>query len=200
MKSEKSTGVDNVSTNFVKQLKTSLSGPLCVLMNRSFVEGSFPSALKRAKTIPIFKKKGKYYVDNYRPISLLPVFGKIFEKAFCARLVSFLSDHDALYESQYSFRRGRSTTNTISELYLNVINAMLNNEFLLATFIDFSKAFDTIEHATLLRKLPWYMVFEAVRSGGFSPISQAVQWLSAIRVLSQKMCPLVIMESLKDPF
>lgn len=95
-------------------------------------------------------------MENYRPISLLPVISKVFEKAFCSRIVSFLTDFDVLCESQYGFRRKRSTTNAVCELYLNIVNAFLANECLLATFIDFTKAFDTIDHKILLEKLPAY--------------------------------------------
>ena len=77
-------------------------------------------------------------MDNYRPIALLPVLSKIFEKAFASRLLAFLNSHGVLYESQYGFRRNRSTTNAVSELYLNAINAKLKSESVLAVFIDFS--------------------------------------------------------------
>ena len=156
LKNKKSLGLDLVSTNFVKKLKHALSAPLSTLINKSFCDGAFPNLLKRAKTIPIFKTGERFNMDNYRPISLLPIFGKIFEKAYCSRLMSFLEEHRILCESQYGFRRKRNTTNAVSELYLNAINAMLKNEITLATFIDFSKAFDTIDHRILLDKMPSY--------------------------------------------
>jgi hypothetical protein len=156
LKNKKSLGLDQVSTNFVKRLKHALSAPLSSLINKSFCDGAFPNLLKRAKTIPIFKKGERFSMDNYRPISLLPIFGKIFEKAYCNRLMPFLEEHKVLCESQYGFRRKRNTINAVSELYLNAINAMFKNEITLATFIDFSKAFDTIRHTILLDKMPLF--------------------------------------------
>jgi hypothetical protein len=99
LKSKKSIGLDKISTRFVKELKVAIAAPLCILVNKSFRDGCFPKALKRSKTFPIFKKNDRSSMDNYCPISLLPVFGKIFKKAFCSRVVSFLSTHSAIFES-----------------------------------------------------------------------------------------------------
>jgi hypothetical protein len=156
LKPKRSVGVDNISTQFIKHIKTAIAKPLCILINKSFSEGIFPSLLKKSKVLPIFKKKDRQCMDNYRPIALLPVFSKIFEKAFASRLLAFLNSHGVLYESQYGFRRNRSTINAVCELYLNAINAKLKNESFLAVFIDFSKAFDTIDHRILTKKLLQY--------------------------------------------
>ena len=78
------------------------------IINSSFVSGIFPSELKIAKVVPIHKGGSKSEVSNYRPISLLSSFSKIFEKAMYARLINFLNSNKTLTESQYGFRAGRS--------------------------------------------------------------------------------------------
>jgi hypothetical protein len=158
MKGKKSKGDDGLSSFVVKRLKQGLSVPLCLLINRSFTEGSFPDKPKLAKTIAIYKKNDKRNADNYRPISLLSSVSKVFEKAFCKRLVGFLANCNILGESQYGFRRKRDTTHAVLEFYLQILNAAIDNKQVMATFIDQSKAFDTIEHSILLYKLEHYGV------------------------------------------
>ena len=80
------------------------------------LEGKFPDKMKLAEVVPLYKSKEKYFMNNYRPISLLITFSKLLEKIIYKRTYSFLQTTSQLYESQYSFRHGHSCENAIAEL------------------------------------------------------------------------------------
>ena len=129
---------------------------ICSMINLSFSSGVFPDFLKIATIIPIFKKGNISDIGNYRPISILPFIGKIFEKSLYIRLVDFLSKNGILSESQFGFRPGVSTTDAISNLVEHLyenLNLSLNS---INIFIDFSRAFDTVDRGILFKKLEAY--------------------------------------------
>ncbi|ELU18461.1 hypothetical protein CAPTEDRAFT_40141, partial [Capitella teleta] len=84
LKQKRSVSEDNISTQFIKHIKSAIAKPLCILINKSFIERIFPPLLKKSIVLPIFKKKDRDCMDNYRPIALLPVSSKNFEKAFAS--------------------------------------------------------------------------------------------------------------------
>ena len=84
---------------------TKFSEVIADIINRSFLEGVFPSKLKNAKVVPVHKGGSRVDIENYRPISLLSAFSKIFEKVMYARLYDFLSHNSILNENQFGFRR-----------------------------------------------------------------------------------------------
>ena len=92
---------------------------------------------------------------NYRPISLLPAFSKVFERLIYNRLHSFPEKYNILFSSQYGFRKQSSTKHATLELIDSVVNALNDKQYALAVFIDLSKAFDTLDHNILLDKL-WH--------------------------------------------
>ena len=97
-----------------------------------------------------------YFIDNYRPISLLPAFSKIFERALYNQLFNYFSNNNLLYCSQYGFRTQHSTETAAIELTDRIIDMMNNNEIPISIFMDLSKAFDTINHKILISKLIHY--------------------------------------------
>ena len=152
---KKSSGYDGVSNALLKDLRDELLVPLTVVFNESLNQGVFPSTMKHAEVIPLFKTGLRNLATNYRPISLLLTLSKILEKLVYERVYKFLNT-DQLYKSQYGFRSKHSCIDAVLELMSNVIKGWENNEHTIALFIDLSKAFDTLEHAVLFKKLECY--------------------------------------------
>ena len=154
MKPKKSTGQDNISSWLLKQINETICQPVAILINKSMEEGTFPNKLKISKIIPIYKSKDKDQLNNYRPISLLPSISKIYEKVVYKRLYNFINP--SLYERQFGFRAKRSTIQAIIELNTDIIESFEDKDITMATFLDLSKAFDTIDHTILIEKLRRY--------------------------------------------
>ena len=95
-------------------------------------------------------------LSNYRPISLLSVFNRIFEKIMYNRLKSFLEKYNLLFENQYGFRERRSTQHAIIDIVNQIQIKMDQKMYSCGIFIDLQKAFDTVNHSILLRKLEHY--------------------------------------------
>ena len=126
------------------------------IINLSFVTGLFPDLCKLAKVIPIYKGEDELLCENYRPISLLPIFSKIFEKVIYTRMYTFLSDNNLIYSKQFGFRSNHSTNHALVSL-TEGIKTFLDTGFLVAgIFLDLRKAFDTVNHKLLLHKLTRY--------------------------------------------
>ena len=116
-----------------------------------------PDQLKVAKVCPIYKAGDENSFSNYRPISVLPSFSKIFEKAVCNRLTNLLNSKHILSKNQFGFRTNHSTYMAIQEMYDKISCSFDNREFCIGIFIDLSKAFDIfVNHNILIRKLEHY--------------------------------------------
>ena len=129
---------------------------LAKIISTSFEQGIFPQSLKIARVVPVFKAGTKTEVSNYRPISLLASFSKIYEKLMHNRLIAFLNSNNSLYECQYGFRSGRSCEHALLTAQSSILNALNKRQIALLLLIDFSKAFDMVEHSILIRKLENY--------------------------------------------
>ena len=155
---KKSPGYDNISVKFIQAAKNLVAKPLMLIFNKAITSGQYPDALKIAKVIPLFKKGDNTLITNYRPISLLSLLNKIFEKLLYRRLYKFLHKHNVLYKYQFGFRKGYSTTMALIEILNNIKIAIDNNKFVCGIFLDLTKAFDTVDHQILLDKLHHYGV------------------------------------------
>ena len=117
------------------------------------MEGKFPSLMKKAEVIPLYKSKDMDVMVNYRPISLLITLSKILEKLMYTRLYSYLESNHLLYPSQYGFRTKRSCEQAIIKLTGYALQSKNRNEHCAGIFLDLSKAFDTLDHSILMKKL-----------------------------------------------
>ena len=133
-----------------------LCKPLAHIVNTSFMTGIVPSQLKIAKVIPVFKKGDPNCIENYRPITILSCFSKIFEKCVYTRTIKFLDKYNILTKSQFGFRSKHSTTHALLDFIDKVSNAIDDSKHTIGIFLDLSKAFDTIDHQILLNKLSFY--------------------------------------------
>ena len=111
-----SAGCDDVPASIAKQLSNSYIKPLTYLINKSICKGIFPSELKVAEVIPIFKSGPTTEISYYRPISIISYFSKFFEKVLYNHLINFIDKHNILYKFQFGFRKGHSTQQALITL------------------------------------------------------------------------------------
>ena len=149
-------GRDGILSRNTKLIKESISVPLTNLVNLSFEQGVFPSELKLAIITPLYKAKDPMFFNNYRPISLLSVFSKIIERLMYSRLLNFINKHKIFNKLQFGFRNNHSTFMVLVILVENLVNALDNGKCAVGIFLDFQKAFDTVDHGILLDKLYCY--------------------------------------------
>ena len=146
----------DIPVRIVKRAAPVLAKILKLLYNNCISEGIFPSCLKTGRISHVFKKGDEQLIENYRPVSILPIFGKIFEKIIYTRMYSFVVAQGILHENQFGFRQSHSTSHALNYAVTKIGEKIKSGESVIGIFIDLSKAFDTIDHQKLLYKLENY--------------------------------------------
>ena len=158
IKSLKNKSTSDMGILPLKSVGNILAPVISHIVSNSLQEGIFPEKLKKAKVIPLHKGKSRTEITNYRPISLLSCFSKIFEKVMQARLVEHLKSRNILYASQYGFRAGHSCEHALLEAQNQIQQALERKQIAALLLLDFSRAFDLVDHEILLHKLEHYGV------------------------------------------
>ncbi|CAB4041278.1 Hypothetical predicted protein, partial [Paramuricea clavata] len=147
---EKATGPDKIPAVLLKNCAASIAPSLCELFNKSLSSGQLPSEWKLSNVCPIPKKSPLHEVSNYRPISLLSLVSKVFERCIYNRLIDHISSK--LNELQYGFQRGKSTTSQLLHVLHNIHEMLEKRCQVDKIYLDFAKAFDKVSHDLLLVK------------------------------------------------
>ena len=153
-----SSGHDKLKPEIIKIISDHISLPLSFIFNMCFEQSIFPVDLKKANVTPIHKAGDPSIFSNYRPISVLPVFSKILERLLHSRLIKYFDEKEIISDSQFGFRKGYSTEIALSYSIDRITSELDNKKNVIGIFLDFKKAFDTVNHEILLRKLSHYGV------------------------------------------
>ena len=146
-------GPDDLPASIMKQVSNEYCIPLTHLINLSVLQGDFPSEMKLAKVLPIYKADNHQLIQNYRPISVLNFFSKVYERVIYNNLLDFIMENNILYDKQFGFRKGHSTSHAIITLVNKVSKSLDEGKIVGGVYLDIRKAFDSISHQILLDKL-----------------------------------------------
>ena len=174
----KAYGPNSIPTRILHLLADDICKPLSMIFNLSFSSGQYPNLLKMAKTIPIFKKDSRLLVCNYRPISLLSNVNKILEKLMFNRVYAFLEKYKCIYKLQFGFRSKHSTNHALVEITETIRRALDEGKNACGVFVDFQKAFDTVNHDILVGKLSHYGIRGISNKWFSSYLSNRSQYVS----------------------
>ena len=151
-------GMNNISVRLLKCAKYILAAPIAFLINYSFKTGTFPRSLKIASVTPVLKVGDPLFTLNYRPISVLPMLSKIFERCMFNRLCKYTDKFSIISVEQFGFQRCKSTCDAVSSVTEFLYDNLNNKKHSISVFIDLCKAYDTVQHRILLDKLFMYGV------------------------------------------
>ena len=177
----------DIPIKIVKRSSHVISPILRKYFNILMSKGEFPDILKIGKITPIYKKDDEEKFENYRPVSTLPLFGKIFEKVICSRLYNYLASKGILHPNQFGFRKSHSTSHALNYSISEIQKSLTKNQHVLGIYIDLSKAFDTIDHAKLLSKLSKYGIRGNAHALLTSYLSNRTQYTKVLDECSEKL-------------
>ena len=156
LNSRKTIGPNSIPTRILKEFQNILKIPLTIIINISLQTGIFPEQCNIAHITPIFKKGDRLDSSNYRPVSLLSNISKILEKAMYTRLYKFLDKFKRVYKKQFGFRNLHSNNDALVSITEEIKQTLDRDEFACGVFLDFQKAFHTVNHSILIAKLTHY--------------------------------------------
>ena len=156
MKNSSSCDMYGFNTRILRCMGNFIYLPLTRLINWCISRGIFPEVLKTARVVPIHKGGSTGDPNNFRPVSLLPLVGKVFEKILKSQIVSYLEENSLLNVSQFGFRKGLSTSMAVNDLAEFIYAGFEGKHLTGACLCDLSKAFDCVSHSLLIRKLEHY--------------------------------------------
>ena len=145
----KAHGHDNISIRMLKICGSSIYGPLELIFKEALSTGLFPSNWKKGNIVPIHKKGDKQILKNYRPVSLLPICGKIFERLVFNELLNFLLENNLTSLNQSGFKPGDSCINQLLSVTHKISNSFDEGLEVTSVFLDISKAFNKVWHKGL---------------------------------------------------
>ena len=177
----------DIPIGVIKKTSKIISPILSSHFNYLMKVGKFPDELKLGKIIPIYKKESDELLENYRPVSTLPIFGKIFEKIIYSRLYNYFVSKGILHDRQFGFRKQHSTSHALNYSIDKIKQSIEKGDHILGIFIDLSKAFDTIDHKILINKPNHYGVRGNTLSLIESYLSNRKQCVSALGEISEQL-------------
>jgi hypothetical protein len=148
----------------LKECKEELCDPLSTIFNKSIESGRVPEFWKVANVIPVFKKGDRSLASNYRPISLTSIVGKLLESIIANKIRLHLEKHKLIIESQHGFINGRSCLTNLLSFYSSIVEAVDSGKDCDVVYLDFSKAFDTVPHERLIKKIESHGIGGAILS------------------------------------
>lgn len=156
LKNSKARNINGLQIRLIKLVADILSPAPTHIFNLSISTGTFPQKMQCAKVSVIFKSGDKSVFSSYRPVSILPVISKGLEQIVCKRITAFCDKHLIITVQQYGFHEEISTELALLKEKEAVSKSFENKQFLLSIFVDYSKAFNHLNHCTLFIKLEYY--------------------------------------------
>ena len=153
LKLKTAVGIDGIGANLIKDLKTTIVPYLTKIINKAYDEQIFPDQLKKAIITPIFKEGDTDEISNYRPISVLTIICKIFERSASNQIVKYFLENQTINPHQHAYQPAHSTTTCLAEILNEIYSLLDQNQYVALAKLDLSKAFDSINHNLLIQKL-----------------------------------------------
>ena len=130
-----------------------ITSPLINIINECIDQNIFPKAWKTSRISPVPKVDNPSECDDYRPMAVLPVLSKVYERLVLSQMMEYIDRHSIFHERISGYRKGHSTTTVLLRFRDDILRAMKGSELTMAIFADFSKAFDTVDHTRIVKKM-----------------------------------------------
>ena len=180
----KATGCDQIGPRLIKIAAPYITDSITHICNQSIRDSVFPNKWKEGKVAPLHKTGAKDDVNNYRPISVLPVLSKILEKHVHDALMDFLLAYNLLHKTQSGFRPSHSCETALIGMISRWLDAMNDGSMIGVVMVDFKKAFDLVDPSILLQKLKLYKLSSSTMAWFSSYLLNRKQRVSISNVLS----------------